>query len=1547
MTPGPDPTPSPFVRGTTDAAHVFLLQATSRRPIPDDATLKLLLAGQTIRTLGDAELAAIPLGPALPSRRDGTILTPKLVERPPIPTCYLMTAGQRRRAPDRATVQILMDGAGPILSVESADLTAIPEGPALPTRAENTLYRGTGGAFAYVLNTGNKRAVPDATTLRDLDHNVTALLPISDLDASLIPDGAPFPSTSRFLHPRPADTPLVLLPVRLETRFRGTELWLRVYPDDVHINSFEPLLTADEQTARAGYAVQARAGQDAARVAFGALARQYGALRAAWIASASVPAGTRPAQWTIAPFTSVLPERWIVIGYMDSAAGQVLAVGPPIPDGLQVGPAPTSAGPLSDPGMKWITDFSTAIDAGMAFRIPLTADQQRGFSRIVVLGLNTGLAAKDSAVRLGDLLVAHHYTHGLELLALGTPTNNTEDVSSGFSAKQTDHDPVFALEQGPPLCPARVTADGDRVAAALNIAPAILAHVRGADGGQDEIARAANTVMWPATWGYYLTQIVNGVVPDPAAIVPAARDHFAAAVRARGHFPILRIGRQPYGLLPVCWSATWRPLEGRVLDGPLASLLTKLRATWQSSIASVPRIPGAVDPEAALAGMLGMTASSSSFVARNLIGPEYNFAYWNFIQNDLPRTWWNALAKRSLGDVTALAPAMAPAMATTRLASATFVRQHRPLTDVLVAPPPLDGLAAPSYIAQLSALGWQALRAVALPASPIPLLFLVLRHAALRQYVDSALDLLTAAGAARAVEGLEAELLGFSTAIRPTPWDLLQRTLPGRGPVGAVLDAAKNDAAIPAFAAFWNAFRQLSAFSAADLDAAVREVFDLASYRLDAWITSLAYVRLDSLRASNPDGGIVLGSYGWLENVRPQPQQAASAGFVHAPSLGQATTAAVMRAGYLAHSGATQRPFEIDLSSSRVRLALHLLDGIREGQPLGALLGYRLERTLHDLGLDSLIDDLRAIAPRVGTTGALDVVDGVVLLQKFQAPDFWTAPGLPAAGTPQRTSLTGAITRLLDAVDAVADLTLAESVHQLTRGNLLRAGATLDGIARGDTPPPAIEVVDTPRTGTALGYRLMTLAPGADAVGWTATPRARAEPRLNAWAASLLGDPRLVRIRAQFVDDRGAALSAIEIGFDQLGLAPLDVLSLPEAQGVPQELADRITRVAWQARAAGAARVEILTGRAASWQAQVIALPEWLALVQAVSRLVSHARPLAPGDLVVQGAPPGSMNASELQARADAAEHQLRTALASLRAASPGDAALLAAAAFGVPGSIPSVNQADWPAQLARTSAALAERAGELDQLAAGFARSSATAEPSIDHDTARLRAIFGGSFQALPLLAQSAGDLWTQTTSLQNNDALESVRWFQRAARVRPGAARLDTAIALSEALSGHLVLQFKLAQLPVVAGDRWVALAGSTSTSRLSLIAFSPGAVAAGNPLAGLMIDEWTEVLPSAQQMTGVAFQYTDPVARPPQTILLGVKSDDFPEWTLEAVEGCVLEALELARLRAVDPDALGALGHYLPALYFAFNAGGSATETVSVDLNHVLATTLRSNT
>ena len=357
----------------------------------------------------------------------------------------------------------------------------------------------------------------------------------------------------------------------------------------------------------------------------------------------------------------------------------------------------------------------------------------------------------------------------------------------------------------------------------------------------------------------------------------------------------------------------------------------------------------------------------------------------------------------------------------------------------------------------------------------------------------------------------------------------------------------------------------------------------------------------------------------------------------------------------------------------------------------------------------------------------------------------------------------------------------------------------------------------------------------------------------------------------------GGSISKVEIGLDELGVAPLDLLSLPEA-GVPQELDDRIRRAVLQKPAAGATQAVVVAERDPSWKPQVIALTEFLALLQAVSRMVNSARPLPPSDLVVQGDPPAAVAATELQSRADAAEKQMRATLASLQAPSANDASLLAAAASGIAGAIPGGDSSKWPAQIAAAAADLTTRASQLTQLAAAFTRASATAEQSSDYDASRMKTIFGGSFQVLPVLTPSGGNVWQNSLNLQGNDPLESVRWFQRAARVRPGAARLDVRSCWRRH-SPDVCCCASTWRTPCGSGRRWVALPGSTSSSRLSLVAFSPAASDRRSGIAGLMIDEWTEVLPSvATDHRGVV-----PVRRPgraaPQSILLAVKPDDFP--------------------------------------------------------------------
>ena len=72
-----------------------------------------------------------------------------------------------------------------------------------------------------------------------------------------------------------------------------------------------------------------------------------------------------------------------------------------------------------------------------------------------------------------------------------------------------------------------------------------------------------NTALWQTTWGYFLLQMLgvgaaneNPLTDDD---ITWARGHFIDYVRATGPLPALRIGKQPYGILPVTLLNAWQP----------------------------------------------------------------------------------------------------------------------------------------------------------------------------------------------------------------------------------------------------------------------------------------------------------------------------------------------------------------------------------------------------------------------------------------------------------------------------------------------------------------------------------------------------------------------------------------------------------------------------------------------------------------------------------------------------------------------------------------------------------------------------------------------------------------------------------------------------------------------------------------------------------------------------------------------------------------------------------------------------------------------------
>jgi hypothetical protein len=178
---------------------------------------------------------------------------------------------------------------------------------------------------------------------------------------------------------------------------------------------------------------------------------------------------------------------------------------------------------------------------------------------------------------------------------------------------------------------------------------------------------------------------------------------------------------------------------------------------------------------------------------------------------------------------------------------------------------------------------------------------------------------------------------------------------------------------------------------------------------------------------------------------------------------------------------------------------------------------------------------------------------------------------------------------------------------------------------------------------------------------------------------------------------------------------------------------------------------------------------------------------------------------------------------------------------------------------------------------------------------------------------------------------------WLDDVADVRDGAARLRDVLLAAELLGGAPTT-WDVVQTPGAPGDPWVALptaqAAPIPAGRTSIVA----AVASSTwrderRAAGLLVDGWVEVVPVQAENTALAFHLDSPDACAPQALMLAVAADPAVRWTWDSLADTVRDALDLVRLRAVDPDLVPDVGHLLPTALLAHNVGGDpAGDTIS---------------
>jgi hypothetical protein len=83
-------------------------------------------------------------------------------------------------------------------------------------------------------------------------------------------------------------------------------------------------------------------------------------------------------------------------------------------------------------------------------------------------------------------------------------------------------------------------------------------------------------------------------------------------------------------------------------------------------------------------------------------------------------------------------------------------------------------------------------------------------------------------------------------------------------------------------------------------------------------------------------------------------------------------------------------------------------------------------------------------------------------------------------------------------------------------------------------------------------------------------------------------------------------------------------------------------------------------------------------------------------------------------------------------------------------------------------------------------------------------------------------------------------------------------------------------------------------------------------------LLLDEWPEVIPSADRTVGLTFNYIRPNSEAPQEILIVTPASSGERWQWEDLVSALNETLDLAKKRAFEPVHMNAEAdaRFLPA-------------------------------
>jgi hypothetical protein len=1332
-----------------------------------------------------------------------------------------------------------------------------------------------------------------------------------------------------------------------------------------------------------------------------------------------------------------------------------------------------------------MTDFEKSVEVGMGMKISLPAPfDTRGFDRLVVLGLRLSDNAIDSARMVEKLLESQRFTSGIAFTPQGTPTNNSEDVGSGFTSFDPSNEQSYRVlaNAANPQDWTNTTdfaekKDGHRFAEALGLEYQPVAPIESSNREDIAEAIAMNAALWPATMGDHLKEML-GEAFDKGTRTQLER-FFLENVTGRGLLPAFRVGTQPYGVLLTSSFERWQwsrqeVIERESFQNGLLQHLRTLSAIWKNAAKEVPFSGDNKEPFQRLLDIVGLNAASVDYFSRKAGTNDYVWNYFNF--QGAPWKFfhptWMEMVNRKVSNLTGVGLGSFDDL---KIRDLMFLEGREHLYGPVVDGDPelplseLDGIRPyfedealnlrRNYIDWLLQSTLDTIEKEQFidkdgkgVTPPKALLYMLLRQSLLNQVVKAGKDWLIAEKITTAIP-VNPNLLNMNGQQFLAGRDLLNVSLPALGDVvlGENIVNAARIPDNPGFHFTWwpvaetrKALGKLAGLPTARLERLFAEHIDLCSYRMDAWITGIFNQRLrfyrENIRNNDQDNdaqltynrGLYLGAYGWVENLKPRsvaprpvnmetvpeelrkPEKGplvsdqANGGFILSPSMNHAVAAAILRNAYISHAHEeNNQAFSVNLSSRRVRTAMGYLEGMRNGQNLAALLGYQIERALHDnpggLELDEYIYTLRDHFPynsgklaempadtSAESVEANNVVNGYDLLHFVKGKTYpyglpvqpGNTNGLPVAGSDKATAIAKEIDHLAESLDAIADLALSESVYQVVQGNYERAGGMLQALAEGKTPPE-VDIVNTPRNGKTITQRMaITLKPDApaDAPGWDrTTTRSVANAPVNHLLATMLPAPNNTGF--EITSGGGPKNLLLSQVFD---LQPIDMVLMSgnhlgdQSSELERYLIFKIKQL--ELLGEGDELIIDFTKNGGTEHNLYLLQP----MLRALRRLVTESRPMHAQDLLTgieaQKTAPADprgwlADANAFRARAQAIYDRLKT---ETDEAQPGLAGfyklqiempfqlyfddpdhvivaawearlnnirsrLLPLVELALPEALPAtLNGFDRNAleglvsQVQSVLKILRKRMKEVDDglmlaplvidPAWKDAEKAAAIETSVSKAGRAAKILLNQSFMALPFFStHNAVELNSCESQDIEPETLELEKWLQGIGKVREKMGNLNTLSTTAELLTDR-EMALKVLQLPYNAAGKWVGKEFGNfvpTNDTTSIVYHAVEAPAFFAPMCGLMLDEWTEVIPEKAVDAGISFHFNRPNAMPPQALLLAVPPQMRGHWQWDDLMAILHETLERAKMRAVQPNQLlsGETFQALPAVMTEF--------------------------